>query len=54
MNTRFLKTAFLTAALGVFALAANAQSTVARATVPFEFAASGAMMPAGELADSVW
>jgi hypothetical protein len=48
MNTRFLRTAFLTGALGVFALAANAQSTVARATVPFQFAASGAMMPAGE------
>ena len=48
MNTRFLKTAFLMGALGVFALAANAQSPVARGTVPFEFAAGGAMLPAGE------
>ena len=32
----------------MFALAANAQSPIARATVPFEFAAGGAMMPAGE------
>jgi hypothetical protein len=47
MNTRFLKTAFLMAALGVFALAANAQSPVARASVPFDFAAGGAMLPAG-------
>lgn len=47
MNTRFLKTAFLTGALGVFALAVNAQSPVARATVPFDFAAGGAMLPAG-------
>ncbi len=48
MNTRFLKTTLLTGALGVFALAAHAQSPVARATVPFEFAAGGAMLPAGE------
>jgi hypothetical protein len=48
MNIRFLKTAFLTGALGVFTLAANAQSPVARATVPFDFAAGGAMLPAGD------
>lgn len=48
MNTRFLKTTLLTGALGLFALAAHAQSPVARATVPFEFAAGGAMLPAGE------
>ena len=48
MITRFLKTIFSLGALSVFALAANAQSPVARVTVPFEFAASGAMMPAGE------
>ena len=48
MITRFLKTVFLMGALSVFALAANAQSPVAKATVPFEFAAGGAMMPAGE------
>jgi hypothetical protein len=48
MITRFLKTAFSTAALSVFVLAASAQSPIARVTVPFEFAAGGAMMPAGE------
>ena len=48
MNIRFLKTAFLTGALGVFTLAANAQSPVARATVPFDFAAGGAMLSAGD------
>ena len=47
MNIRFLKTAFLTSALVVFALAANAQSPVARVTVPFDFAAGGAMLTAG-------
>ena len=48
MNTRFLKTILLTGALGVFALTAHAQSPVARATVPFDFAAGGAMLPAGQ------
>jgi hypothetical protein len=48
MHNRFLKTAFLMAALGVFALAANAQSPITRANVPFEFAAGGAMLPLGE------
>jgi hypothetical protein len=48
MNTRFLNMAFLVSALGVLALAADAQSPVAKASVPFDFAAGGAMMPAGE------
>jgi hypothetical protein len=48
MNTRFLNIVCLLGALGVFALAADAQSGVAKATVPFEFAAGGAMMPPGE------
>jgi hypothetical protein len=48
MNTRFVNIAFLASALSVFALAANAQSPVAKANVPFEFAAGGAMMPPGE------
>jgi hypothetical protein len=48
MNTRFLHIAFLVSALGAFALAANAQSVVAKASVPFEFAAGGAMLPPGE------
>jgi hypothetical protein len=48
MNTRFLKIAGLLGVLGVFTLAADAQTSVAKARVPFEFAASGAMLPAGD------
>ena len=48
MNTRFLNIALLASALGVFALAADAQSPLTRANVPFEFAAGGEMMPPGE------
>jgi hypothetical protein len=53
MNTRFLYIACLLGALGVLACAADAQSPVAKATVPFEFAAGGAMLPAGEYAVDV-
>jgi len=48
MKARFLNIACLLGALGVFTLAVNAQSAVANASVPFEFAAGGAMMPPGE------
>ena len=53
MNTRFVKTHSLSAALllgslGALTLAANAQSVIAKANVPFEFAAGGAMMSPGE------
>ncbi len=53
MNTRFLKTLSVRAALvlgglSALSLAANAQSPSAKANVPFEFAAGGSMMPAGE------
>jgi hypothetical protein len=53
MHTRFLKTfalrtALLMGTLGAMTLAANAQSPIAKASVPFEFAAGGAMLPAGE------
>jgi hypothetical protein len=53
MNTRFLKTHSLRAALLLgsmcaLTLAANAQSTIAKVNVPFEFAAGGVMMPPGE------
>jgi hypothetical protein len=48
MKARFLNIACLVGALGVFTLAVNAQSPVAKASVPFEFAAGGAMMPPGE------
>jgi len=34
--------------LSALTLAADAQSAIAKASVPFEFAAGGAMMPAGE------
>jgi hypothetical protein len=50
MNARSLHIACLLSALGVFALTAEAQSPVAKATVPFEFAAGGAMLPAGDYA----
>ncbi|HTC89880.1 MAG TPA: hypothetical protein VK686_16345 [Bryobacteraceae bacterium] len=53
MNARFLKTlsvraALLLGGLSALSLAALAQSPIARANVPFEFAAGGAMLPAGE------
>jgi hypothetical protein len=53
MNTRFLFTHFrravlLLGSLGALGLAAHAQSPIARVSVPFEFAAGGAMMPPGE------
>ena len=53
MNTRFMKTISLRAALllgclGALTVAANAQSPVTRAKIPFEFAAAGAMLPAGD------
>jgi hypothetical protein len=53
MNTRFLFTHFRRAvlflgSLGVVGLAAYAQSPIVRVSVPFEFAAGGAMMPPGE------
>jgi hypothetical protein len=52
MHTRFLKThslrgALLLAGLCALTVAANAQSAIAIAKVPFEFAAGGAMMPPG-------
>jgi hypothetical protein len=48
MNARFLTIAFLANALFASAFAAGPQSGVATASVPFEFAAGGAMMPPGE------
>jgi hypothetical protein len=48
MKARFLNIACLLGAMSVFTLAANAQSPVAKASVPFEFAAGGAMMAPGE------
>ncbi len=48
MSTRFLNIVCLLGALSVFTVAANAQSPVARVSIPFEFAAGGAMMPPGE------
>lgn len=53
MNTRFLNTicvraALLLGSLGALSMSAHAQLALTRATVPFEFAASGVMMPAGQ------
>jgi hypothetical protein len=48
MKAQFLNIACFLGALGVFTLAANAQSPLAKASVPFVFAAGGAMMPPGE------
>jgi hypothetical protein len=53
MITRFLtahglRAALLLGSLGTLTLGANAQSLIARANVPFEFAAGGAMMAPGQ------
>ena len=48
MIARFVKIACFLGALSVFAVAGSAQTMIATAKVPFEFAAAGAMMPAGE------
>ena len=48
LKTHVLYTALLLGSLGAIPVGANAQSVTARATVPFEFAAGGASMPAGE------
>ncbi|HTW63632.1 MAG TPA: hypothetical protein VME17_03410 [Bryobacteraceae bacterium] len=47
-NARFVKAACFLGALSVFAVAGGAQTMTATAKVPFEFAAAGAMLPAGE------
>jgi hypothetical protein len=46
-SARFVKMACFLGALSVFAVAGSAQTMIATAKVPFEFAAAGAMMPAG-------
>ena len=43
-----LRVAILAGTLASLTLAAHAQSPVAKATVPFEFAAGGAMLPPGD------
>jgi len=43
-----LRFTILAGTLGALAFAAQAQSPVAKANVPFDFAAGGAMMPAGD------
>lgn len=53
MNTRFLNTlalrsGLMMASLGAITMAAHAQAPITKATVPFEFAAGGRMMPAGD------
>ena len=48
LNTHTLRGALLLAGLCALSLTANAQSGTVKATVPFEFAAGGAMLPPGE------
>src|SRR6202021_1256983 len=48
LTTHALRAALLLGGLGTLTLAANAQSSIAKANVPFEFAAGGAMMAAGQ------
>jgi len=48
MNARFVKFACLLGALSMWTLAASAETPIAKASVPFEFAAGGAMLPPGE------
>jgi len=49
LKTFSMRSVFLLGSLGALVLGAKAQSSVvARANVPFEFAAGGAMMPPGE------
>ncbi len=47
LTTHALRAALLLGSLGTLSLAANAQSSIAKANVPFEFAAGGAMMAPG-------
>ena len=48
LTTHALRAALLLGSLGMLSLAANAQSSIAKANVPFEFAAGGAMMAPGQ------
>jgi hypothetical protein len=48
LSVRSLRAALLVGSLCALSFAANAQSQMARASVPFDFAAGGVMMPAGE------
>jgi hypothetical protein len=48
LTTHALRTALLLGSLGTLTLAANAQSSIAKANVPFEFAAGGTMMAPGQ------
>ena len=48
LKTFSLRSVLLLGSLGALTLSAHAQTAIARAKVPFEFAAAGAMMPAGE------
>ncbi|MGP0071516.1 MAG: hypothetical protein ACLPWF_06240 [Bryobacteraceae bacterium] len=48
LKTFSIRSVFLLGSLGALALGANAQSLVAKANIPFEFAAGGTMMPPGD------
>jgi hypothetical protein len=48
LTTHALRATLLLGSLGTLTLAANAQSSIAKANVPFEFAAGGTMMAPGQ------
>jgi hypothetical protein len=48
LKTFSLRSVFLLGSLAALTTAAHAQSAITKAIVPFEFAAGGAMLPAGE------
>jgi hypothetical protein len=48
LRTFSTRSVFMLGSLGALTVAANAQSAVATAKVPFEFIASGAVLPQGE------
>ncbi|HUA18266.1 MAG TPA: hypothetical protein VMB25_05940 [Bryobacteraceae bacterium] len=48
MTNRLLKVVCLLASLGAFTATVNAESSLARVHIPFEFAAGGKMLPPGD------
>lgn len=48
MTNRLIKVVFVLAGLGAFTATVNAESALANVHIPFEFAAGGKMLPAGD------
>jgi hypothetical protein len=48
MTNRLMRVVWLLASIGAFTATVNAQNTLANVHVPFEFAAGGKMLPAGD------